>query len=134
MVRILQLFFCVTILCLSAGFSRAADSHYINFQLATEIDPVKRQTEIYRITDKESISLDDLLKVAILCNPVIAAAQNDLGAAKGRLRQAGQYPNPTIEFEAEDIPAGDVDFSRNQNTVSIIQPIIFGKRRSTAIS
>jgi cobalt-zinc-cadmium efflux system outer membrane protein len=134
MVRIFQLYFCVTILCLSAGFSRAADSHYTNFQLATEIDPLKQQAEITRLTDKASVSLDDLLKAAILLNPVIAAAQNDIGAAKGRLRQAGQYPNPTIEFEAEDIPASDVDFSRNQNTVSIIQPIIFGKRRSTAIS
>ena len=91
MVRIFQLYFCVTILCLSAGFSRAADSHYTNFQLATEIDPLKQQAEITRLTDKASVSLDDLLKAAILLNPVIAAAQNDIGAAKGRLRQAGQY-------------------------------------------
>ncbi|MCP4717440.1 MAG: TolC family protein, partial [Deltaproteobacteria bacterium] len=134
MVRTLQMYCCVTVLCLYAGYSKAADYHYNNLQQAIEIEPSKRQAEVIRLLDKESISLDDLLKAASLCNPEIAAAQNDIGAATGRLRQAGLYPNPIIEFEAEDIPADNVDFSRNQNTVSITQPIILSKRRSTAIS
>ena len=134
MARTFQMCFWVVFLCLSAGYSKAADYHYNDLQSATEIQSSKRQAELLRLIKKDSISLDDMLQAVVLCNPEIAAAQNDNEAATGRLIQAGLYPNPTIEFEAEDIPAGDVDFSRNQNTVSIIQPIIFGKRRSTAIS
>ena len=134
MARTFQMCFWVVFLCLSAGYSKAADYHYNDLQSATEIQSSKRQEELLRLIKKDSISLDDMLQAVVLCNPEIAAAQNDNEAATGRLIQAGLYPNPTIEFEAEDIPAGDVDFSRNQNTVSIIQPIIFGKRRSTAIS
>ena len=134
MARTFQMCFWVVFLCFSAGYSKAADYQYNDLQSATEIQSSKRQAELLRLINKDSISLDDMLQAVVLCNPEIAAAQNDNEAATGRLIQAGLYPNPTIEFEAEDIPAGDVDFSRNQNTVSIIQPIIFGKRRSTAIS
>ena len=134
MARTFQMCFWVVFLCLSAGYSKAADYQYNDLQSATEIQSSKRQAELLRLINKDSISLDDMLQAVVLCNPEIAAAQNDNEAATGRLIQAGLYPNPTIEFEAEDIPAGDVDFSRNKNTVSIIQPIIFGKRRSTAIS
>jgi cobalt-zinc-cadmium efflux system outer membrane protein len=134
MARTFQMCFWIIFLCLYAGYSKAADYRHNDLQSATEIEPSKRQAELLRLLNNDPISLDDLLQAAVLFNPEIAAAQSNIGAATGRLRQAGLYPNPIIEFEAEDIPAGDVDFSRNQNTVSIIQPIILGKRRSTAIS
>ena len=134
MVRTFQMYFCVLFLCLYAGYTKAADYRNVDVHTAIERESSIQQTEIFHLLNKDSISLDDILQVAMLCNPEIAAAQNKIGAATGRLRQAGLYPNPTIEFEAKDIPAGDVDFSRNQNTVAIIQPIIIGKRRSAAIS
>ncbi len=134
MVRTCRMYLCAIVVCLYAGYAKAADNHRNDPSAATEVETSKAQTDFLHLFDERSISLDDLLKAALQYNPEIAAAQNDISAATGRLRQAGLYPNPTIEFEAEDIPAGDVDFSRNQNTVSIIQPIIIGQRRSNAVS
>jgi cobalt-zinc-cadmium efflux system outer membrane protein len=141
MIRTLQIYIIIVILCSCtvcrpalAGNENASDFLVSDLPVATYPEVESRQEEICRLIEKDEILLDDLLQAALLCSPVIAAAQNEIGAATGRFRQAGLYPNPTIEFEAEDIPAGDVDFSRNKNKVSIIQPIILGKRRSASVA
>jgi cobalt-zinc-cadmium efflux system outer membrane protein len=141
MVRKLQLYIIAVVLCVcafyrtaQAGNDDAQDFLEADLLSATQEDAASWQPEIRRLLEKDEISLDDLLRAALLCSPVIAAAQNEIGAATGRFHQAGLYPNPTIKFEAEDIPAGDVDFSRNQNKISFIQPIILGKRRSAAVA
>jgi len=49
------------------------------------------------------------------------------------VRQAGLYPNPTVSFEAEDIPENNIRLNRSNNTISISQPIYAGRQRSKAV-
>lgn len=49
------------------------------------------------------LSLQQLVDLAVQNNPEVAAAQARAMAARGRLVQAGLYPNPTITWEAEDM-------------------------------
>ena len=60
------------------------------------------QAEIQRLLDKPEINVENLFRIAELSNPKIAAAWNDMGAAAGREWQTELYPNPSLEFEAED--------------------------------
>jgi cobalt-zinc-cadmium efflux system outer membrane protein len=83
---------------------------------------------------RPEIVLDDLLQIAESNNSEIRAACDEIGAAEGRLQQAGLYPNPVLELEAEEIPASDASLSQSENTVAISQPIILGSRRSAAVS
>ncbi len=95
--------------------------------------PPSEQEEILKLTTKKEIHLEDLLRIASLYNPEINAAKNSFWAAEGRVHQTGLYPNPTIAFELEDVPEDDIDLSHSENTVSITQPILVGKQRSTAV-
>ena len=83
---------------------------------------------------KAEIVLGDLLRIAELNNPEVRSAWNEMGAAAGRAWQAELYPNPTLELEAEDIPARDPGLHRRENKIAIVQPLVLGGRRSAAIS
>jgi cobalt-zinc-cadmium efflux system outer membrane protein len=99
----------------------------------TRVSPA-RQAEVQELLAREVIRLADLLLIAELKNPEVHAALEDLGAATGRTRQAGLYPNPIIGLAAEDIPASDFSLSRSKNTVAIIQPLVVGGRLSAAVA
>lgn len=98
--------------------------------------PVSSQesAEPKQLGEKTEIGLDDLLRIAELNNPEVQAAWEKAGAAAGRAWQAELYPNPSIELEAEDIPADNVGLSRSENKVAIVQPLIVGKRRAASIA
>ena len=93
-----------------------------------------RQAEIGLLLEKSEIGLEDLLRIAELNNPEVRATRNNVGAAAGRVWQAELYPNPSLEFEAEGIPADEVGLGHSENKVAIVQPLILGGRRSAAIS
>ncbi len=50
-----------------------------------------------------SLSLPQLLEIAARNHPDVAVARARADAARGRLIQAGLYPNPTVTWEAEDV-------------------------------
>jgi outer membrane protein, heavy metal efflux system len=57
-----------------------------------------------------AITLKELEQLALENNPTARAAQAAIEAARGRVRQAGAWPNPTIGYSAEEITTrGDVD-------------------------
>jgi cobalt-zinc-cadmium efflux system outer membrane protein len=131
--------------CVGTGFSASAGSsvpeHAAHSDLAgaqrstaASGDSLLRQAQLRELLDREQIGLAELLMIAELKNPEVQAALNELGAVVGRTRQAGLYPNPTIELAAEDIPADDIRLSRSNNTVAIVQPVIVAGRRSAAVS
>ena len=104
----------------------------INKQLSfSEI--VMEEKDIKNFSSKAEIYLEDLIEVAKSLNPQINEARKAFCAAEGRIRQAGLYSNPIISYEMEDIPGSNFDFSKGKNTVSITQPIIFGKSRLRSI-
>ena len=82
---------------------------------------------------KAEIGLEDVLRIAEVNNPEVRAGWNDVGVAAGRAWQAELYPNPSLEFEAEGIPANDVGFGRSENKIAVVQPLVLGGRRSAAI-
>lgn len=56
--------------------------------------------------ETDSLSLEELLALAVQYNPDIAIARERALAARGRMIQAGLYPNPTVNWEADDVANG----------------------------
>lgn len=55
------------------------------------------------------ITLAELEKLALESNPTMRAAQARIDAARGRARQAGAWPNPTIGVSVEEQPFRDTE-------------------------
>lgn len=56
----------------------------------------------------ESLTLQDLERMALERNPTIGQAKADVDAAAGRVKQAGLYPNPVLSAVGEEISAGPI--------------------------
>jgi cobalt-zinc-cadmium efflux system outer membrane protein len=54
------------------------------------------------------VTLADLERLALARNPTLAHAAAGVEAARGRARQAGLLPNPTIGYSGEEISSGPV--------------------------
>lgn len=78
------------------------------------------------------ITLADLLAAAEARSPDLAAARSSVGVAAGEAWQASLYPNPSLDFEAEDISWED-GVSDSKTTIGVTQPIILGDRRKAAM-
>lgn len=63
------------------------------------------------ISVTEPLDLNGIIVVALEQHPALIAARWDVEAARGRLIQAGLYPNPEISYEAQNVgergPAGN---------------------------
>jgi outer membrane protein, heavy metal efflux system len=59
--------------------------------------------------EQTPITLAQLEQLAIENNPTARAAQAGIDAARGRIRQAGAWPNPTIGYTGEEITNRTVD-------------------------
>ncbi len=94
--------------------------------------PVKAVDKNNRPVNKK-IALEEALKVAIEKNPQLQSVMEQVEAAAGSLRQSKLYPNPVIEFLAEEMPASEVELNQSQNLVAITQPIIIGGKRGLGI-
>src|SRR5262249_3656081 len=75
------------------------------------------------------LSLPQLIDLAAHHNPEIAAAQARAAAARGRMIQAGLYPNPTVTWEAEDMGFSGQHAAANQGPVFDQQIITAHKLR-----
>jgi cobalt-zinc-cadmium efflux system outer membrane protein len=74
------------------------------------------------------LTLDEALRTALAGNPDLAAAQWEIGIAKGDRQQAGVIPNPEVSWEAEDTRS-----ESRTTTVMISQPIELGGKRGARI-
>ncbi len=82
----------------------------------------------------DEITIDDLLQTAERFNPRIAEARAAIGVAAGATWQAGLYPNPSLEVEAEEIPLSGGGLTQSKTTIGVLQPIIVSGRRSAAVA
>ncbi|MHC4416856.1 MAG: TolC family protein, partial [Planctomycetota bacterium] len=80
----------------------------------------------------DTITIQDLLRAADRFNPRIGEARAAVGVAAGAAWQAGLYPNPSLELEAEDIPLSGGGLDQSKTTIGVIQPIIVSDRRSAS--
>ena len=55
-----------------------------------------------------ALRLDDLERMALENNPTLKQAEARIRAARGKLNQAGLYPNPTIGYSGEEVSPGPV--------------------------
>jgi cobalt-zinc-cadmium efflux system outer membrane protein len=56
-----------------------------------------------RVVSGPTYQLEDLERMATAHNPTLDQAQRAVEAARGRQRQSGLYPNPTVGYEGEEI-------------------------------
>lgn len=78
-------------------------------------------------------TLADLMEIASERNPSLAAEQERVQAAEGRLREARNYPNPEITVLQEDT-ALEARERGGSTKLTVAQPLILGGRRNAAIS
>lgn len=107
--------------------------------IARGLDSWRSQFDIAdtRMVSVDSIlSLDDILKLVAVENPVFRSFDFQLKAANGDLRQAGLWSNPELEAEFEEIGWDAPGFGEFEFTVSLAQEFEFfgqrGARRNTA--
>ena len=75
------------------------------------------------------LTLAELEQLALQNNPTSIAAAAGIDAARGRMRQAGAWPNPVIGYSGEELKSGDLD-KRGEHGVFVEQTIpLFGKLR-----
>jgi cobalt-zinc-cadmium efflux system outer membrane protein len=78
------------------------------------------------------VGLDELLILAENNSPEISAARRRVDATAARQRQAGLWPNPTLEYMEDDIPSSGVQFEEGTSRVTVGQPIAIGGRIARA--
>ncbi|HKP12732.1 MAG TPA: TolC family protein [Blastocatellia bacterium] len=82
------------------------------------------------IDQTNGLSADELVRYALLHNGELAAARQMIAEARGRLRQAGQRPNPMVEASGSQAVT-----SRDNNlTIGAELPLELGGRRSARIN
>ncbi len=77
-----------------------------------------------RVVSGPTYQLEDLERMATAHNPTLDQAQRAVEAARGRQRQSGLYPNPTVGYEGEEIRGGA--YGGGEQGFFVEQPIILG--------
>ena len=77
-----------------------------------------------RVVSGPTYQLEDLERMATAHNPTLIQAQRAVEAARGRQRQSGLYPNPTVGYEGEEIRGGV--YGGGEQGFFVEQPIILG--------
>jgi outer membrane protein, heavy metal efflux system len=65
--------------------------------------PDRAQTAV---TEQKTMTLEELQQMALQNNPTFAQSAANIQAAKGRKKQSGLYPNPTVGYQGEQIRGG----------------------------
>jgi hypothetical protein len=65
--------------------------------------PERERQAVGRLNAARILGLEELERMALDNNPTLKQAQARIGAAQGRLRQAGLYPNPVLELDGSDV-------------------------------
>lgn len=83
--------------------------------------------------DAPEMKLEEAITKAIEASPRLQSSKAGLEAAKGAERQAGYWPNPELEFEAENV-SGDGQYSGTDSaeyTYGLSQKVEIGGKRSS---
>ncbi len=79
------------------------------------------------------LTLEEARERAFAHSPALRAAASEAQAAEGALRQAGAWPNPEIEMEAENFGGDLPGWDESEWTLSLSQPLaLFGERGARA--
>ena len=91
------------------------------------ISPAVAQQAVPTGVDRAAppLTLQELQALALRSNPTIAQAQAAIEGARGRARQAGLLPNPTIGYTAEELSGGPI-INGGEHGVFVEQTIPLG--------
>lgn len=71
------------------------------------------------------LTLDDAVRLALQHHPVLRAGAWRVEAAEGRAKQMRLWPNPELEFSAEEMPTDGGGFGASLNQAGISQTVPF---------
>lgn len=74
---------------------------------------------------RQALTLDDAVRLALLHHPSARAGAWRVEAAEGRAKQARLWPNPQLEFSAEEMPTDGGAFGESLNQAGISQTVPF---------
>jgi cobalt-zinc-cadmium efflux system outer membrane protein len=74
-----------------------------NASPGTETLPDSSLEVVKRSPTASGLTLDDMERIALECNPTLVQANMNIRAAEGDYVQAGLYPNPTIGYRGDEI-------------------------------
>ncbi len=93
---------CSVLALLCAGCIPALPLRHLSLETERQVEmPQRRSAEVVRVqhtqpAEPSPITLDELLQLAVLHHPDLQAAHARVEAARGRMIQAGLYPNPAF--------------------------------------
>jgi len=70
--------------------------------------PLQTRGGIVEPRQEGGLSLFELERIATQNNPTLKQAEANVQAARGRVRQAGLYPNPTVGYTGDEISPGPI--------------------------
>ncbi|MBI5687290.1 MAG: TolC family protein [Verrucomicrobia bacterium] len=76
------------------------------------------------------LDLPAALAEAVANNPELRAARARIEAAMGRAIQSRLWPNPNLEFVAEEVPVNRGGFSQSKNLAGVAQTVPFPGKKS----
>jgi outer membrane protein, heavy metal efflux system len=83
-----------------------------------------------RGAENGALTLESALQVALGHSPELRASVARLEAAQGQARQAGAWPNPSIEASVEDWPTASSGFSASKRLLGVSQTLPFPGKKS----
>ncbi len=95
----------------------------LSFASAPASSGPENSEDVASLLQREKLDLADLLRLADLSSPAMTAARRGVVAAENRARQAGAFANPTLELEAENIPADDARLSHGERSIGVSWPV-----------
>src|SRR5215207_7415806 len=93
--------------------------------LPLSVLPVLSQQD--RGEQQSALTLEGARRLAKEASPELAAARAALGAAEGRVRQAGAFPNPVLSYNREQTSGGGIENS--QDIIGLEQSVELGGQR-----
>jgi len=92
------------------------------------------QGAVDAILRKEALTLEDVLAVADLMNPMLAVERKNIDLSTAEIWEAKLYPNPSILFEVQDYATKEGSLGNSTRTAGVHMPVVVGGRIGAATS
>ena len=89
---------------------------------AAVAEPAPAADEVASILAKDPLEVRDLLRLADLTSPEIAAARATASEARGVADQVRAFPNPQLELDVENVPTGGT-IDDGERTLGVSLPV-----------
>ena len=110
---------------------RSLQQRYTEYdQQSVDVEKNEPRALSFGLDSLQVLHVDDAIRLAIDHSPRLRSAGYHVDAASGRVLQAGLYPNPSINFEAEAL--GSDEGSAGETAYVFEQEIVLGNKLNRA--